>query len=35
MQELYQSVVKTEHSYIDNISIKDQKDGNDLSEKIE
>lgn len=26
MQELNQSFVKTEHSYMDNISLKDQKD---------
>jgi hypothetical protein len=26
MQELTQSVVRTEHSYIDNISMKDQKE---------
>jgi hypothetical protein len=35
MQDLYQSIVKTEHSYIDNISIKDQRDSNDITEKIE
>jgi len=35
MQDLYQSIVKTEHSYIDNISIKDQRDIHDITEKIE